>query len=99
MTNEQIRAVFNEKHTGGNWINNPIVMSQLKSAVQKRADTVTFGEGDEAVEYRISYDHTFKWKTAQEIDRCVLLERTDGGLIPWGYVPLRIIEQFEFEKS
>lgn len=72
------------------WMN-PIAMSTLKSAVEKRAKTVILNGTEFSLTYRaLELPLTGK----REVVR---IKRTDGGFAPFGEVALETLEKFKFE--
>jgi len=74
------------------WLN-PIAMSKLKSAVERKEKTVVLN----GTVFNITYGEQFKSRLGMESTECVKLKRADGGFAPFGYVSLKRLEKFEFD--
>ena len=74
---------------------NPIAMSQLQRAVrEKKKEAVLDG-----IRYSLSYGHVLNYPASGETSESVRLKRTDGQFVPFGYVSLKRIENFDFENG
>ena len=76
------------------WLN-PIAMSMLQGAVRKRADEVVLG----GVRYSIEYGFKLTYPVSGEVSESVRLRRMDGGFVPFGYISLKRIKRFNFERG
>lgn len=88
-----MESIF-DKSPDKQWLN-PIAMSNLKRAVQKKKDRVIL----HGIEYRITYGHILTYTALRETVESIHLARTDGQFAPRGYVELRRILNFEFEED
>jgi len=76
------------------WLN-PISMSKLQVAVKTREKTVILNDREFAIEYGIlGYS-----KVLNSTYECICLRRVDGELAPFGYLSVKRIEEFTFEKE
>jgi hypothetical protein len=74
------------------WLN-PVAMSHLKAAAEKRADTVVLN----GIRFNLEYGVYFKSKLGNDSGESVKVKRADGGFAPFGYVSLRRLAGFEFD--
>ena len=77
-----------------NWLN-PISMSRLQKAVAEDATEIVL----EGIRYSITYGHTINFPASGEVRECIKLQRTDGQFVPFGYVSLKKIKEFDFAKG
>lgn len=75
------------------WLN-PVALSVLKGAVEKRAKRVHLN----GIEYTIEYDFDFP-SEYEEDTKCVRLKRVDGEFAPMGYVSYKRLRKFDFETE
>lgn len=76
------------------WLN-PIAMSQLQAAVKaKKKEAVLDG-----TRYSITYGIQFRSKVLDTVTESVKLKRTDGQFVPFGYVSMKRIMEFDFERG
>jgi hypothetical protein len=87
-------AVEFDEHKDGDWLN-PIAMSYLKDAVEKRASTVVL-RGDR---FNITYGFKRTYPASNETVESIRLTPADGGFVPMGYVSMKKILEFDFEKA
>ena len=76
------------------WLN-PIAMSKLQVAVKARKDEVVLN----GIKFSITYGQMFTFPASGETRESVKLQRTDGQFVPFGYVPIKRILEFDFEKG
>lgn len=76
------------------WLN-PIAMSALKRAVERKENTVWMN----GHEMKIEYGFSIKLPVSQEKRETVRLTRKDGNYAPMGYVALKTIADFQFEEK
>jgi len=86
-------AIFLDERTRErDWLN-PMTMSALQRAIKGRSERVALNE----VMFAITY---IMWHSNLLPDfECVRLERTDGELVPFGYISMRRIRSFKFEED
>ena len=93
VTTAQEAQVFDQHVKERHWLN-PIAMSSLKRAVQEKRKVVILN-GDE---FSIQCDYVWRSKLVDPYE-CVVLRRTDGSGVPFGYVSMKRILAFEFEDD
>jgi hypothetical protein len=76
------------------WLD-PIGMSQLKRAVEKKDKTVVI----HGIEYAVTYGIKTTLPASGDERESVKLKRTDGGYVPFAYVSLKRILNFQFEEG
>lgn len=87
-------AEFFDSRPDNDWLN-PIAMSKLQHAVKNKKPTVVLSDG---VQYDITYG--IMWKSALIPDYEVIrLKRSDGTFGSFGYISLKRIQDFDFEKG
>jgi hypothetical protein len=87
-------AQYFDDRPDNDWLN-PIAMSKLKHAVERKKPTVVLSEG---VQYDITYG--IIWKSALIPDYEVIrLKRSDGNFGSFGYISMKRILNFDFEKG
>jgi len=74
------------------WLN-PVAMSMLKNATDKRAKTVVLN----GVQFDLTYGEYFKSKLGNDASESVKVKRSDGSFAPFGYVSLARLAKFEFD--
>lgn len=74
------------------WIN-PISMSMLQKAVNRKAETVVMN----GIEFAITYGIIIELLDGPR--ECVKLKRTDGAYVPIGYISVNRIKRFQFEDD
>jgi hypothetical protein len=95
QTISQDRAIsYDSGEKRPEWLD-PIGMSQLKLAVEKKAKTVAV----HGVEYAITYGIKINLPASGDVRECVMLKRTDGHYVPFAYVSLWRILNFQFEEG
>lgn len=75
------------------WLN-PIAMSELQKAVRKRAATVVLN----GTRFDIEYGILWKYAVTEDTE-CIKLSRADGGYVPFGYVSMKKILDFDFDNG
>lgn len=76
------------------WLD-PIGMSQLKRAVEKKRDKAII----HGIEYNLTYGDSIRSKVLGNDNPVVKVKRADGILVPFGYVSIDRILKFEFEEG
>ena len=71
----------------------PISMSHLQRAYKGRKKTVKLN----GIEYAITYGYTYTYPISGEKRDSIKLHRTDGALVPRGYISVKRILAFNFE--
>ena len=90
----QLPEGFDPDSPDKDWLN-PISMSKLKRALEKKQMVVELN----GKLYNIEYGHSFPLKSAPEVkNECVKLSRVDGGYVPFGYVNIDKVLRFKFEE-
>jgi hypothetical protein len=92
-TTTKDRAEFMDSKADRDWLN-PISMSKLQKAVKVRAKTVELNGNDFNIEYGIMW----KSKVLEKEYECICLRRKDGCIVPFGYISVKRILDFRFEK-
>lgn len=72
------------------WLN-PIAMSTLQSVVKKRGTRAVLN----GIEYELSYERKIYPVTGER--EVIRLKRTDGELVPFGFISVDRVLKFEFE--
>lgn len=91
MEYQKIESYF-DTNPDRDWLN-PISMSTLQKAVENKRENVKLN----GVEYSIEL---VTWKSKVIGDYPVVkLTRTDGFYAPFGYISLKRIREFDFEKG
>jgi hypothetical protein len=85
--------MFDLRDKDKDWLN-PFSMSSLKRAVKDKKKTVILNGN----EFSITYGIYFK-ATILEPRESVMLKRTDGEFVPFGYIPIIRIQEFVFEAD
>ncbi len=83
----------NRKSRDRDWLN-PIAMSSLKHAVEKKRKKVILNGQDFAIEY----GYVIKLPITGNRP-CVTVSRSDGSMVPFGYIALDTLKNFVFEKK
>ena len=93
-TSTERHAEFFDNNTKDkDWLN-PIAMSSLKRAVAKKKKIVVLN----GTEFSITYGIYFR-STVLEPRESIMLKRTDGEFVPFGYIPIVRIQEFIFEAD
>jgi len=92
MDTKMIESVFD--NTPGRVFLDPIAMSHLQRAYKGRKKTVILG----GIEYSITYGFTGTYPVSGEKRDAIRLNRTDGEMVPMGYVSVKRILAFKFEE-
>lgn len=83
-----------DKRPDNDWLN-PISMSMLKAAVEKKKPQVKLNDD---VVYNITYGIMWKSKLIPDYE-CIMLKRADGKFGSFGYISMKRILNFDFEKG
>jgi hypothetical protein len=78
--------------TNRDWLN-PIAMDSLQRAVKGKKTTVILN----GISYQIKYGYRRTYPVSKETIESIHLTRTDGELVPRGYVSVKEIMNFQFE--
>jgi len=77
------------------WLN-PISMSKLQRAVLDKKKDVVLDDGSL---YNITYGIKHTSKITGETHESIKLQRADGSFVPFAYVSLKRIKEFDFAKG
>jgi hypothetical protein len=95
MSKERAADLDARRQAARDWLN-PISMSKLQRAVKNSADDVVLDDG---IRYNITYGITRTSKVTGEVLESVKIERTDGQFVPFAFVSLKRIKEFDFAKG
>ena len=85
--------MFDDTSKERDWLN-PIAMSELQRAVKAKRKKVTLNE----IEFEIQYGIQWTSKVLEARD-CIRLKRVDGDYVPFAYVSMARILNFQFEDE
>lgn len=91
---KQEAELFDSTSDSREWLN-PIAMSQLQRAVKDEAKEVVLN----GVKYLITYGYRHTYPASKETIDSVRLNRADGTFVPMGYISMKRILKFDFEKG
>jgi hypothetical protein len=91
MISRRDAAIFDSR-PARDWLN-PISMSKLQIAVNSKAKVVELNGREFSIEYGVMWQS----KVLSMWYECICLRRTDGELVPFGYVSVKRIKDFIFE--
>lgn len=77
------------------WLN-PISMSKLQRAVKEKQKDVVLDDG---VKYNITYGFKTTYPASGETRESIKLQRADGQFVPFAYVSLKRIREFDFANG
>lgn len=83
------------RESSRDWLN-PISMSKLQRAVKEKKKDVVLDDG---VRYNITYGIKRTSKVTQEELESIKLKRADGGFVPFAYISMKRIEEFDFANG
>ena len=95
ITKKHAQDLDTRRAASRDWLN-PISMSKLQRAVNDKKKDVVLEDGNR---YNITYGIKNTSKITGEVYESIKLQRADGSFVPFAYVSLKRIKEFDFAKG
>jgi hypothetical protein len=95
ITQKHAKELDERRAASRDWLN-PISMSKLQRAVNEKKKDVVLDDG---LRYNITYGIKTTSKITGEVHDSIKLKRADGAFVPFAYVSLKRIKEFDFAKG
>lgn len=94
ISKKQAKELDERRQQSRDWLN-PISMSRLQRAYNEKQKDVVL----EGIRYNITYGIKRTSKVTQEVMESIKLQRADGEFIPFAYISVQRIVDFDFAEG